>query len=321
LDPYSGWILPGILKGLYILKKNNIDIIIVSGPPFSPTIIGLFLSLIGRIPLIIDYRDPWNFNGWDIRTKYGNVLFKILNEFIEKIIIKRARAVVFCSQFIKDQACAYFSKYQSAKFFTIPNGYTPQFHLDPLSLDNQKKVLLYAGQFYGERRISLLARPLAHLIRDREISKEDLSIHVFGQLKDDDRAVIKNCHLAEIVHDHLAIDHYTVLRYMKGSDILFLPSSSDVKYAIPFKFYDYLSVRRPILAVAPHESAVKSVMDEVDCGEFADIEDELMIRKKLKKMLIEKNSYTFKGSDKYVWDFSALEYSRLLLNIFVKSKR
>lgn len=320
-DPYSGWIIPGILRGLYVLKNNKIDIIIVSGPPFSPTIIGLFLSIIGRIPLIIDYRDPWNFYDWDIRAKYGNVLFKKLSELLEKIVVKRANALVFCTEFMKNQACIAFDNYPADKFFTVLNGYTPQHLLDPLLLDNEKTVLLYAGEFYGQRKISLLARPLLSLIDNGEISKDDLAIHVFGKLKNDDLAFLKKCNLADIVHEHLPVDHPTMLRYMKGSDILFLPSSSNVKYAIPFKFYDYLSVRRPIFAVAPLNSAVNSLMDEIDCGEFANIEDAVMIRKNLKKMLTEKNNYRFKGSHKYAWHYAASEYSLLILNILANSNR
>ena len=44
-DNKIGWILPGVFKGLRIIKQENIDVIYSSGPPWTCHIIGLLLKL------------------------------------------------------------------------------------------------------------------------------------------------------------------------------------------------------------------------------------------------------------------------------------
>ena len=75
IDPLSGWILPALLKGLFIVKNYNIKTIIVTGPPFSPFIIATLLSITRSTKLIIDYRDPWTTHPWDRTNYYRNSFF------------------------------------------------------------------------------------------------------------------------------------------------------------------------------------------------------------------------------------------------------
>jgi hypothetical protein len=81
---------------------------------------------------------------------------------------------------------------------------------------------------------------------------------------------------------------------------------------LPFKLFDYLSVRVPILAVAPKDSAVADFMREVDCGEFADIDDPEAVRDALSSLLQVRKQYTFRGAERYTWDAIALCYMGVL---------
>ncbi len=70
--------------------------------------------------------------------------------------------------------------------------------------------------------------------------------------------------LLDMIKEHDFVKYQTIIKHMKAADILFLPSGFDVKYAIPFKLFDYLSVKRPIFAVAPRNSAVAALMNQID---------------------------------------------------------
>ena len=59
IDHYSAWIIPSLFNGIKIIRKNHIDTIIVTAPPFSQLITGYLLSIIFKIRLIVDYQDPW----------------------------------------------------------------------------------------------------------------------------------------------------------------------------------------------------------------------------------------------------------------------
>ena len=108
------------------------------------------------------------------------------------------------------------------------------------------------------------------------------------------------------------VSYQEIQRVMRKADILFLLSGDDVSYAIPYKFFDYLSVRRPILAVASKQSMVERLMATVDCGEYADFSDPAEIRRALTKLIANSRSYSFEGVDQFHWSTAAEKYFHLI---------
>ena len=98
---------------------------------------------------------------------------------------------------------------------------------------------------------------------------------------------------------------------MQGADILYLPAGVCI-YTIPGKFYEYLSVQRPILAVAHQNSELEHMMKGVDCGEFAVMDDIESIKKSLKTMLTQHRTYTFSGAEQYTRDHMGEKYAQLI---------
>lgn len=309
-DPFSGWILPAIIKGLKIIKDYKIDMIIVTGPPFSSMIVGLMLSLLTGAKLILDYRDPWT--SYDRIRIYSKIFGKKINEFVEKASVKRAAGLVFCSQIMKANFLESFGKYTKAPCHVVTNGFHGKETIQPLSLGKDKKNMVYAGSFYGERKIELLSESLFHLLNEGSITKDSFCLHIFGKIKDEDKQVIKKFGLECIIKEHSPVPYKKIIKYMKDADILFLPSGTDVGYAVPYKFFDYLSVKRPIFAVAPEDSAVADLMDRIDCGKFALINNEESILKILRAMLEKEDEYSFFGADEYSWEKRGLKYMEVI---------
>jgi len=108
------------------------------------------------------------------------------------------------------------------------------------------------------------------------------------------------------------VPYEEIIRYMKASDILLLISGSRVNYAVPFKFFDYLSVKRPILAIAPEDSGVADIMNDIDCGRVASLNSRASITENLRRMLFENKTYTFSGSRKYTWDEVGQRYVEII---------
>ncbi len=117
-----------------------------------------------------------------------------------------------------------------------------------------------------------------------------------------------------MIFEHKKVTHDKILSYMKGSDILYLPQGDTLKYAIAYKFFDYLSVKKPILSVSSLESAMTDIMDELDCGEKADTSCD-SIYNALYKMLVEKKVYSFKGMENYSWDNITQKYLNIIKTI------
>jgi len=312
IDPYSGWIIPALIKGITILRKYKIDTIIVTGPPFSPVLSGLLLSIFFRKRLIIDYRDPWATHPWSIRDKYGNVFFKVINSMLEKIAVKRSSDLVFTSHIMKKRFLEVFGEKLKATCHVINNGYNNSDEAEPSPLDKGRVNLVFAGELYGERKIELIAKPISALLKEGSITSETCCLHIFGKLKEDDKKVIKEYNLRNIIKEYKPVPHNKIMGYLKGADILVLIVGSAMDYSISYKFYDYLSVKRPILAIIPENSAMELMMMKLDCGEVGYIDNYGSIQNALKKLLLKKYSYTFRGAEKFTWDMAAKKYYRVI---------
>lgn len=312
LDPFSGWLLPAFIAGIRLIKKNKISVIIVSGPPFSPVLLALLYKVLFKTKIIIDYRDPWSTHNWDAKSKYGNNFFKDLNSLLERATVQIADALVFCTETMMEQTLKRISKYNSASCFVVHSGYNHLDKIEPRYLEKNKTIIIYAGEFYGQRSLKVLAHPLKKLIQKGELIKENLRLHIFGKILPHDRIIFEKLGIDDLLKEHHPVEHYIMLRYLLGADILLLISGSDVGYAVPYKFYDYLSVRKPIFAIAPKESEIARLMSKIDCGNFASIGNNNEIEINLKEMLTKYKKYSFAGAENFTWKNAAKKYVNLI---------
>ena len=177
--------------------------------------------------------------------------------------------------------------------------------------------MVYAGNFYGRRQLSVIAPVLAEMVRDGEISAAGFRLHLYSSLRAQDHGLIRDLRLEDLVEVHGLVPYQEIQEVMRQSDILFLLSGDDVSYAVPFKFFDYLRANRPMLAVAPKGSMVERLMSEVDCGEYAVFSDEAEIRRALSKLIASRNSYSFEGADRFHWSSAARRYYHLIQDVTI----
>ena len=308
LDGYSGWILPAAIKAIDIINTYKIDIIIATGPPFSTAMVGVFASKTTKKKLILDYRDPWTTITRNFPSSYG----KMINFFSEKLALRTASAFVFCSTIMKnDFEIKFHHKKNNA--YVLTNGYTalnPE--IQPLTTNNGKFTMFYAGNFYGGRNLEIIAIALSNLIRRGVISANNFEFVICGKLRPQEQKTIQKFNLEKIFNHIGLIPYHEVLRRMKGADILFLPSAKEHMYAIPFKTFDYLMVQRPILAVAPKCSAVEEIMRNVPFGVFCSIDDSNGLEITLTEMIKNRKNYASSLPKEYAWSTIAKRYINIL---------
>ena len=311
IDPFSGWIIPAFLKGRKIIREKKIDIIIATGPPFSAMVIGYLLSLRSNAKLILDYRDPWSNHD----RKFPKIFGKRVAMRLERRVVNRASALVFCSCAMKNNFIDNIGKYADAPYFVITNGFSNGDGIQPLSLGRAQKNIVYAGKLFGERKIDLLAKPLLNIMNEGLISRDNFCFHIFGEVMTEDRKLINKFGLSNLIREHPPVPYEQLIRYLMSADILVLIIGQDMSYSISYKFFDYLSVKRPILAIAPRGSAIAELMDEIDCGRLAFIDSEVSIQQSLEKIIVEDKRYSFSGMGKYNWNEIAKKYINVIDNL------
>ena len=310
IDPYSGFVIPGIIRGLKLCKMVKFDYIIVSGPPFSSFLLAYLLSKYTRVKLCLDYRDPWfEYQG------NSSKLNKKLNDFLERKILIHSNKIIFNTNFARS---AYLKNFNGLnlenKSYVVSNAFFKIFNQQPLLLDADKKNILYAGNFYGERNLSYLIDPLIKLFKQKLIYKDRIKIHVFGKILNEDYELFKKQNLSDLIVEHSFESYDNILRYMNGADILYLPQGNDVKYSLAYKFYDYLSVKKPILAITSLNSATSEIMQKIQCGECAEIYNEESVYTSLRNILLNEKEYNFAGIENYTWEKISSRFLEILLN-------
>jgi glycosyltransferase involved in cell wall biosynthesis len=230
--------------------------------------------------------------------------------------VQQASAIVFCSDLMKEQFLEAFAEDAPDRLEVIYNGFDPQPQARfNKAVDSDRVNMVYAGNFYGKRDLSVIARVLADMKRCGDISAAVFRLHLYSRLATQDRAMIKELGLDDIIQVHGVVSYQEVQRLMCGADILFLLSGDDVNYAVPFKFFDYIRANRPIFAVAPKESMIARLMTEVDCGECVDLADSSDIRQTLSNLISTPQSYSFEGADRFHWANSARQYFDLIQDV------
>jgi glycosyltransferase involved in cell wall biosynthesis len=156
-------------------------------------------------------------------------------------------------------------------------------------------------------------------LEQRQSSRDTrFAIHVFGKITPDDRQRIEEAGLGHLIREHASVGYKSVLQFMKAADILYLPSGGDVAYALPFKVFDYLKVRRPALAVTSSGSALAQFVTDHDCGEVVSSAEPAAIADAIERILRRKQEYSYRGREKYTWASIASQYDQLIREI-VKS--
>ena len=311
VDPQIGWVLPATLSGIRLCRRHRLNIVIVTVPSFSSIIAAVLVSKISRCKLIIDYRDQWTNRAVRFRRPFG----KYICPPLERIAIRQASAIVVCTDTMRADFQRDFVTSDGAPVEAIYNGYDP-IGDEPTQQSHSKRInMMYAGTLYGKRQVTMLAPALMELLASGLISVDSFRIHVYSRLRPEQVGDLERSGIARFVEVHEPVPYVTIRRIMRESDILFLPSGDDYDYAIPFKFYDYLSSRRPILAVASNESAVREVMTKVHCGEFAEIGNTGEITQAIMKLIGDKHAYSFQGAERFEWRNAAARYIGLINRI------
>lgn len=308
VDKYIGWVLPATIAGIRLCREKKCNVVVVTVPQYSAIIAAVAISMATKAKLIVDYRDEWT----NYRTKYPKPFGRFLCPIIERFAIRRASAVVLCTDIMHSDFVRAFGSIAPREIEVIYNGFERIDADSPGMLRNHQTSMIYAGTFHGRRRLSVIAPALAQLLREGVISEDSFCFNIYSRLRDRDYALIDELGISGIVQVQERVPYDKILTVMRSSDILFLPSGDEVQYAVPFKFFDYLSVGRPILAVAARQSTVDQLMRSIECGEFAEIGNTSAIAGALKLLLQQEKSYSFNGAERFLWKNAAEQYFQLI---------
>ena len=298
-DPKLFWIKPSVKYLQSYLNKNDVDVIISTGPPHSMHLIAEKLHQKNDVKWLADFRDPWS-------NIYYNKDFKELsfvknrNKKLEKSVLKKADCVLTVSNALKKE----FSKYAN-RVEVVTNGFDDDFLEPSKVLLDEKFTISYIGLLPKQSNPENLFRVLQVLCSQHKDFEKDLQLNFIGDISDVVKTAVYNNKLKENTRFIDYVDHTKAIEYQQKAQVLLLliPNVKKCKGILTGKLFEYLSAKRPILAIGPEDGDLADVIEDTNAGIIVDFDNDdklsseiLKLYHQYKKGNLEVNS---KNTNKY----------------------
>lgn len=268
-DARIGWRFSAISKGLELIKEHNIEAIYSSSPPYTCSIIARSLKKKTGLRWVAGFRDPWT--GF-ISSPKRWFLPSAIDKHLEFSTFNEADAVECAWEGIIKDALEKYPHLDKSKFFHVPNGYDSADF--PKEIDNtptSKFTITYTGSLYGRRNPKSLFDALEIVFNKGEISPIQCTFRFIGRFGAEVEEMFQSVSFPESLEIHGYMSHEESIRYLFKSDVLLLivDESKESAEIVPGKVYEYLGVLKPIVAIAPHDGAIASLIRETEAGAIA----------------------------------------------------
>ena len=190
---------------------------------------------------------------------------------LEKTVLSKADRVVTVSP-----GCARdLSNIVDREIEIVNNGYDPaDFEFEEEGLD-KKFTISHFGAFNKDRNPVNLWNILGKLAEEDSSFKENLEIQLIGQTDNTILESIKDHNLYDNVSIIEHLPHKKGLSLLRSSQVLLLPlnNAPNVMGILPGKMYEYLALKRPILAIGPTNADYAKIINETQSGSCHDFDD------------------------------------------------
>lgn len=283
---YFSFVFSSLWAGIFKLDKKKFDVIIVTSPPLFIAITGLILSKLKRIPMIFEVRDLWPESAIDTGVIKNRTLIN-LSYWFEKLIYRNSKLINVLTPAFKEILISK-KEIKEDKIIFIPNAsdfllaenVETNFDLASFKKEHNledKFVITYAGA-HG------VANHLIQLIDTAEILKDTNAFFVLigaGMQKKMLKEEAKTRKLSNVAFMDV-LPKAEVLKFIYASDMgaSVLKKVDTFKTIYSNKTFDYMSCKKPVLLAI--DGVSRKLVEEADCGVFAEPENENDIAEKIK---------------------------------------
>jgi glycosyltransferase involved in cell wall biosynthesis len=273
-DPQVTW-LPVLTRAARrIVRQRNIDLVLITVPPFSSVLLVEKLRKeFPRLAIVVDFRDEW------LKTTFELVSFLFSNSArtrkiaynAEASAVTNATAVVAVTEAARRQIRSRYPQEPDSKFHLIPNGYdATRLHRsesprEPRS--GRRITVAHVGTIYASTEPTTLARALQSLPSE---VKSRFKLRFIGHIEEP-RFREALLQLGEMVELKGFLPQREALAAMDETDYVLLINHDPLN--VGGKFYDYVGGRKPILGAIHEEGETRRLFEELRAGWWASHHD------------------------------------------------
>lgn len=267
-DLYISWLPSAIYKGMEIIYKEKIDVIISASPPESIHIAGLLLSKLTGAKLIVDFRDLWTTR--TVAYKPPTFLHDIIIKKIEKLIYKYSDHIIANTHGNKRIYTNHFYITEN-KITVITNGFDPEDISDKNKKTNHKNsdkmTIGYMGNFdkYGLPcdKFLLAIKKIIDLG-----SNVKIRVIIYGHVSPKTIQFIEENDLTQYIDLRGVVPHHMAFKEIQKCDLLLLLliEAGYSKAWVPHKLYHYLNMSKPIISISDEDGEIAQIIKSTNTG-------------------------------------------------------
>lgn len=310
-DARKGWNVYARVEAIKLIKRENIKIIITTGPPHSTHLIGAWLKRFIDIKWFADFRDPWTdiFYNKDLyrsnRTKKKDARY-------EEKILQTADGILTTAGGSLIQKLRIKSPEQI--FHVLPNGYDAGLMAAVSRTNVDPFHIVYTGLLTENQDFPVVTKALAVLSKTNKIR-----FSIAGQISESILNYIKD-KLPKVEVEHKGyLSHKQALRLMKSGDLLlnFIFKTAD-QDMISGKLFEYLATEIPILSIGNPNSEAGNLLSQASFAEMIPSNNKKAIQNFIAKAITQKGKAVSKLPGIKKW--SRLEISKDLIELISRDQ-
>jgi len=249
-DQSRGWTLRATRRARELIRAVEPDVVVTSGPPHTAHVVGARACAAERVPLVVDFRDPW------FTELYASGIARALARRLERRVFEVAREAIANTPELAEAVAA---RFPARKATWVRNGVDPEQLPGVEAVREPGLTIVHAGTLYIRRNLGpVLSAFRALLDRHPEIGPAEARIRVAGHLDEgrraDLRAQTSRAGLEAYVHLAGVVSRAEALRLAAGSSASIV-LAQDQQVMIPAKLYELLAMRVPTVVITEPDSA------------------------------------------------------------------
>jgi hypothetical protein len=279
------WSVSAYFKGLSLCQQRQFDLIYSSGGAFAAHVAGRALKRRTGIPWLAEVHDPFVTPGKVPQTAQVRMQLAV-----EQLICTQADVAIWFTEQALASAKARHPQLGNRGKVLLPGIDNPFPEQVPLHMPSAKLVLGHFGSLSKTRHLVRVVEAFEHLSLHAPQILQDLELHVYGGPLDEiSQARIQASvtrshfhHFGRVEADPVSgiSGRQRILAKMRSVDVLLLIHGEEAicEEYIPSKLYEYLWMRRPILAQVHRNPQMVGMLRDlhhrvVETGRDADDKD------------------------------------------------
>ncbi|MDZ7311395.1 MAG: glycosyltransferase [candidate division KSB1 bacterium] len=281
------WLPYAFPAALRLHRREHFDVIYSTAPPFTGHLVAYLVKKVTGLPWVADFRDPWARAPWKAELMNGTLRGRAADK-LEAKFVRAADRVILNTDWAARDFSEFYGAAIAQKFVVIPNGFDPEDFAGVQfpQKKNKKLVITHTGSLYRKRDPLQFFDAVGKLVASGQIKPEELELRFVGGIAPE---LYRSFQYAEalqhVLHVIPPVSHREALAFQAESDVLLIlqPGTS---VSVPGKIYEYIAMRKKILALTP-AGATADVVRNYNLGFVVDPEDRVGIQRALLQLVSE----------------------------------